>query len=108
MSLNSPYSFTAGQVITTSNVNLNTVQAINGTSWSDVATKDYVDAQTKIEELKTGFMLSLVFTTNPDIAFKMSMDREEKEKGFIEKLSLREYFTEDQKKVYDTMKELIN
>jgi len=38
----------------------------------------------------------------------MSMDREEKEKGFIEKLSLREYFTEDQKKVYDTMKELIN
>jgi len=103
-----PHPFIAGQVITTSSVNLSTVQAINGTSWSDVATKDYVDAQTRLEELKTGFMLSIVFATNPEMAFRMSMDREEREKGFIEKLNLREYFTEDQKKIYDTMKELIN
>lgn len=108
MTLNNPYSFTAGQVITTSQLS-SSVQALSSTGvYSDIATKDYVDAQIKIDELKISFMFSLVFTTHPEVAFKMCLDREEKEEGFIKKLGLREYFSEDQKKIYDTMKELIN
>lgn len=108
MTLSNPYPFTAGQVITSSQIS-NTIQAVcTRTTYSDIATKDYVDAQTKIEELKIGFMFSLVFTTHPEIAFRMCLDREEKEEGFIKKLGLREYFSEDQKKIYDTMKELIS
>ena len=74
---------------------------------TQVATKTYVDDAIKhLEDCKMSFVFSVMFSLHPEESFDKAVAGEIKEKGYIKKLGLREFFTDDQKRIYDTMQEL--